>query len=308
VGRELVASSEAQIRERLRERGMSEYLLHPLSLEDIRRTVNDAQKFRFAEEYLVCDILGRGSSGVVHKAKRLRDGKLFALKEIPTRQLKRAAKESLDMEVQLLQKLSWPTLASLEDAWELTQQKLRIIVMPLLSGGTLKDWIEAINGGEEGTESVGVRSAVSSSSISSHVDSRPSHAPDWYLQTLHGLTYLHWNGILHRDIKPGNLLLEAGGRLLQIGDFGSALLMPGPGPHPKFGNDVGAGVCTPHYSAPETTMMSRSSASSDMWCVGATFFEVVTLESLIPMDFDFQELDDREVWERLLEDQLEFLQ
>merc|ERR1740123_2983216 len=79
----------------------------------------------------------------------------------------------------------------------------------------------------------------------------PVNICEWYVQTVHGLVYLHWRGVLHRDLKPGSLLLGADGRTLQVGGLGSAMLLPGQGPHPSRQNKIKAQVCTPLYAAPE---------------------------------------------------------
>eukprot|EP00913_Durusdinium_trenchii_P020868 g19606.t1 len=81
VGRQLEASGEGEIREKLREKGICDYLLHPLSLEGLSAVISNAEERRL-EEYLLLDILGRGATACVHKAKRLRDNETVALKEI----------------------------------------------------------------------------------------------------------------------------------------------------------------------------------------------------------------------------------
>ncbi|CAK0831264.1 unnamed protein product, partial [Prorocentrum cordatum] len=82
VGRSLLASGEAEIRSALRAKGICEYLLHPLSLENLRRVVVQAARRRFGDEYLLTKVIGRGAFGIVYRAKRLRDGAVLALKEI----------------------------------------------------------------------------------------------------------------------------------------------------------------------------------------------------------------------------------
>eukprot|EP00439_Symbiodinium_sp_Y106_P076051 s323_g15.t1 len=278
VGSELCASSDDQIRLLLKERGIREYLLHPLSLEDVRRTAEAALQRRWAEEFLVCETLGRGSSGVVHRVKRLRDGRMFAMKEVPTRLLREKDRQSLLQEVALMQKLAWPTIVSLTTAWENRQQRLHYMVMPFMEGGSLKSRIsQALMPDAEGMDPL--TRSTSSFSI------REKHLGAWYLQCLHGMAYLHSQGVLHRDIKPDNLLLGQGGVCLQICDFGSAMRLPGKGPHPRKDASVEAPITTPLYSAPEVAKWHRTSAASDMWSVGATFYEAIALQTLAPPRF-----------------------
>eukprot|EP00930_Biecheleria_cincta_P084331 TRINITY_DN73815_c0_g1_i1.p1 TRINITY_DN73815_c0_g1~~TRINITY_DN73815_c0_g1_i1.p1 ORF type:complete len:1023 (+),score=159.29 TRINITY_DN73815_c0_g1_i1:90-3071(+) len=286
VGRRFSASSDTQIRAELRERGILQYLLHPLSLEDLRSTASRAQQRRFAEEYLVCDTLGRGTSGVVHRVKRVRDGRLFAVKEIPTRQLRGKARASLQQEVELLRTLVWPSIVPFHDAWENRSQQLQYIVMPYVEGGTVKTRIAAAR--ENQQEEHIPRTASTSSFVSCNTTTSSSfHQPirrhtaeGWFAECLHAVTYLHWRGIIHRDIKPDNLLLRAGGTL-QMCDFGSAASLPEPGPHPRKDECLAMNLATPFYAAPESARRQLLPAS-DMWSVGACFFEVFTLRTLMP--------------------------
>lgn len=277
VGNELSASSESQIRSVLRERGIREYLLHPLSLEDMRRTVEAALQRRWAEEFLVCETLGRGSSGIVHRVKRLRDGHIFAMKEVPTRLLREKERQSLLQEVSLMEKFNWPTIISLECAWENPQQRLHYIVMPFSEGGSLKSRISQALHATLSDATDGPTCSRSNSSLSTNV--RGQHLGAWYVQSLHGLSFLHYHGVLHRDIKPDNLMLGHGGLSLQICDLGSAMRLPGKGDQEAY---VQAPVTTPLYSAPEVSKWKRCYMASDMWSLGATFFEVITLQGLAP--------------------------
>jgi len=273
VGRALFASGEAEIRDKLRARNIHEYLLHPLSLEGMRSSVGEAFRRRFSDEYLLLQAVGRGTSGVVHRAKRLPDGGTYALKEINTKRLSRSAKAEVEREGLLLKELRWPTVVFLVDTWENTGDRLRYLLMPLLDGGNLLQRTEASNK-DSLQKASGERIA------------------EWYAQTLHGLTYLHWRGVIHRDLKPGNLLLGSDDRSLQIGDLGSASLLPGPGPHPARKNAVKGAVCTPLYAAPETLLSEMFTTGTDVWSVGATFYEVLTLTSFFPPSLDIPKLQE----------------
>jgi len=262
VERMLWAAGEAEIRDQLRTKGVHEYLLHPLSQEGVQGVVGEAMRRRY-DEYLLSKALGRGGSGIVYKAMRLKDGEVFALKEINTRRLSKKAQQEVESELKILRELSWPTLVFLVDAWVNSKDRLQYLLMPLLEGGSLMQQTEA--------------------QIADNSTNHTSRVLDWYAQTFHGVSYLHWRGVVHRDIKPGNLLLAGDQLSLQIGDLGSAASLPGSGPHPSRAGYVIGGVCTPLYSSPEAMQDDKHYAASDIWSIGVTFYEVFTLQSLFPV-------------------------
>lgn len=274
VGHFISVSGDAEIRECLRSRfGIRDYLMHPLSLEGLRSVVKKAILDRFGDEYLLSQVVGRGTSGVVHQAKRLRDGKSFALKEVNTRRLSKTARRFAEQEMTLLQDLHWPTVVSLVDSWDNQGDHLRYLLMPLMEGGNLMQCAKKV-------------------ASTTDAQSQLEHVAQWYAQMLHGLTYLHWRGVLHRDIKPGNILIAADGRSLRIGDFGSAATLPGDGPHPARWNFVKGSTCTPNYSSPESLREGHFYAASDMWALGATIYEALTLETLFPANLSAVDLEE----------------
>ena len=102
-------------------------------------------------------------------------------------------------------------------------------------------------------------------------------------QLLAGLAHLQRNGILHRDMKPANLLLNRDG-VLKIIDFG--LARRAQQEHIKqekrqFTKDV----TTPLYRAPECFLGDkRYSSKVDVWAAGLIFWELLTHQALLPMD------------------------
>ncbi|UKZ68914.1 uncharacterized protein TrAtP1_009932 [Trichoderma atroviride] len=96
------------------------------------------------------------------------------------------------------------------------------------------------------------------------------------LQLASGVSYLHENYILHRDLKTSNLLLSNRG-LLKIADFGMARYV-GESPTPKLTQLV----VTLWYRSPELLLGTRSYASPvDMWSVGCIFGELIAREPLL---------------------------
>lgn len=95
----------------------------------------------------------------------------------------------------------------------------------------------------------------------------------YMLQLLEGLKYLHETGILHRDMKAANLLINNRG-VLQIADFGLARMYSGPIPVAKGGGGDGAQsytalVVTRWYRPPELLMhLTAYTTAIDLWGVG----------------------------------------
>lgn len=99
--------------------------------------------------------------------------------------------------------------------------------------------------------------------------------PDLAQQASEGLSYLHDNGKLHRDLKPGNLLLDGSGRLL-LADFG---LTSAAERSPALG---GAIPGTLYYAAPELIENGITDEATDWFALGVCLAEFATGESLFP--------------------------
>jgi tRNA A-37 threonylcarbamoyl transferase component Bud32 len=92
----------------------------------------------------------------------------------------------------------------------------------------------------------------------------------WLRDALEGLAYAHRRGVLHRDIKPHNLLLTADGAV-KVSDFG-LLKQVQPGPSGLTPRSIIMG--TPHYMSPEQTLGEALDERSDVFSLGTTFFYV----------------------------------
>lgn len=94
----------------------------------------------------------------------------------------------------------------------------------------------------------------------------------WFRQALEGLHYAHRRGILHRDLKPHNLLLNADGHL-KVSDFG---LLKQSAPPDAALTPRSAIVGTPHYMSPEQALGDAIDERSDIFALGTTFFHVLS--------------------------------
>ncbi|HEV2458266.1 MAG TPA: protein kinase [Ktedonobacterales bacterium] len=115
-----------------------------------------------------------------------------------------------------------------------------------------------------------------------------SRAAAYAAQTAAALDHAHRHGIIHRDVKPSNLLLHPDGRLL-LADFGIARALDRPEPNvpdgaPLFSADLlddaaltqaGAVVGTPHYMAPELIRGEPATGATDVYALGALSFTML---------------------------------
>lgn len=186
--------------------------------------------------------LGSGGMADVYRAEDPRLDRVVALKVIKAERARdEAAQEALRREARLAARVKDPHVATVYGAGEL--DGLPWYTMELLLGGSLADVIEE------------------KSSFTLH------QYLSLFAQACAGLQAAAGSGVFHRDVKPGNLLLDAHGRL-KLTDFGLARLK----------NDEGRRTSwllgTPNYMAPEIVEGSGGDVASDIYSLGASFFHL----------------------------------
>jgi serine/threonine protein kinase len=141
-----------------------------------------------------------GSYGSVYTVREVATGKNVAIKEFMLSSSDSIRRDTI-AEISLLRGLSNPHIISVLDVFTAGSGKWHYMVMPLMDA-TLQDLIRQTNASSDKLEPLLIKSYMQ--------------------QLLHGLAYLHSLNILHRDLKPTNLLIDKEG-LLQICDFGLAI-------------------------------------------------------------------------------------
>jgi eukaryotic-like serine/threonine-protein kinase len=161
-------------------------------------------------------------------------------------------RERFVREARLAARLSHPNVVSVFDAGE--DEGRPYIVMEHVAGETL-------------SELIGRRGRLP-----------PEEARALALQAAHGLAHAHASGLVHRDIKPQNLLLRADGTL-KIADFGIARAAEG-----TALTQAGTVLGTAAYLAPEQGLGEQTTPASDIYSLGAVLYELLTGRP--PYEFD----------------------
>jgi len=203
---------------------------------------------RIAERYEVVSPLGRGGMGTVYRAHdRVLDVDV-ALKVLRSDLPKAAAMEArFRAEILLARTVSHPNVCRIHDYGE--EGPLRYISMELVDGETLKERVRRTG------------------------PVAPDEATRVAVDIARGLEAIHEAGIVHRDLTPLNVTLDAKGRV-RVMDFGIAKLLSGPEAAPE--STPGYFVGNPLYVSPEQARGLPADARSDLYGLGLVLFELLT--------------------------------
>ncbi|WP_408055625.1 serine/threonine-protein kinase [Streptomyces apricus] len=196
--------------------------------------------------------LGRGGMGVVWQATDELLARQVAVKELPvdtslSAEESRLQRERTLREARAVAQLRHPHIIVVHDVVE--QDERPYIVMDLLEGGSLADRISR-DGPVDAAETARMG-----------------------IDLLSALRKAHGAGVLHRDLKPGNVLLNLEGRAI-LTDFGTAQVA-GATTLTESGSFVGS----PEYTAPERMSGVRTGPESDLWSLGALLCTALSGES-----------------------------
>ncbi|CAM9494634.1 unnamed protein product, partial [Phaeothamnion confervicola] len=194
------------------------------------------------ERYQKLEKIGEGTYGVVYKAKDRVTNEIIALKKIRLEAQDEGIPSTAIREISLLKHMQHPNIVRLYDVVH-TERKLTLVFEYL--DQDLKKYLDVCEGGLE-----------------AYI------MKSFLYQLLRGVAYCHHHRVLHRDLKPQNLLINREGEL-KLADFGLAR---------AFGIPVRSythEVVTLWYRAPDVLMGSRKySTPVDIWSIGCIFAEM----------------------------------
>lgn len=259
-------------------------------------------------EYEIIEEIGRGGMGIVYKARQKKLNRLVAIKVLPALLgvVRPQAKARFRREAELVAGLEHTNIIGIYDFDEV--DGTLYYAMQLIEGRSLREVLGEIR--ESGAVDVVLGNAESTSELARHAVTRNTDAPpgdpstvtsgdhrayyrmvaSWMAEVADALHYAHGRGVIHRDVKPSNLLLAADGRLM-ISDFGLA--------RPSAADTLtvsGSLMGTCRYMCPEQFDRDQGMIDHqvDIYALGATLYELLAFR---PM-FDCE--DDRELMQQVL--------
>lgn len=196
--------------------------------------------------YDLLEMLSRGGMGIVYRARGHAPEREVALKALPGAELlSREARQRFKTEAEAMARLEHPGILPVHEIGE--DDGAPFFTMKLAVGGTLAARVSGYSGRWRAIAELlaGIAEAVH---------------------------YAHQRGVLHRDLKPGNILFDEEGRAL-VSDFGLAKLL-------DDGLDLTRSLAlmgTPNYLAPELTRGAKGAATTacDVWSLGVILYELL---------------------------------
>ncbi|GAB1204520.1 hypothetical protein APSETT445_003176 [Aspergillus pseudonomiae] len=208
--------------------------------KDDRVAKTTAKDVAELKDYQLGDCLGKGAFGSVYRALNWNTGETVAVKQIKLADLPKSELRVIMLEIDLLKNLDHSNIVKYH-GFVKSAETLNII-LEYCENGSLH-------------------------SIAKNFGRFPENLVGLYMsQVLHGLLYLHEQGVIHRDIKGANILTTKQG-LVKLADFGVASR--------TTGLNESSVVGTPYWMAPEVIELSGATTASDIWSLGCTVIELL---------------------------------
>ena len=209
--------------------------------------------FIISDKYRLLERLGAGGMGAVYLCEHIKMGRKVALKILPIQQAGDVASLArFYREARAVARLDHPNIVRAHDIDN--DDKLHFIVLEFVDGSNLHDFIR-----RNGTVT-------------------PERAAHYIRQAAIGLQHAHEAGVVHRDIKPGNLLLDRQG-VVKLLDLGLARFFHEDSAAFIKEYEVGYIIGTGDYIAPEQIVDSRVDIRADIYSLGGAMYYLLTGKS-----------------------------
>lgn len=206
-------------------------------------------------KYEINSVIGRGGMGVVYKVRHLILDRPFAIKVIhPYLASDMKNRRRFQREAQAASRLTHPNLATVFD-WDVMEDGRPYIVMYYIEGVKLSDLIR-------------IRHTVP-----------PVSWVSIFMQICEALSHAHNQGVLHRDLKPTNVILSKSGdaaHFVKVVDFGIAKFLKESSLEAKDLTETGEVFGSPLYMSPEQCLGRKLDVRSDIYSLGCVMYESLT--------------------------------
>jgi len=204
--------------------------------------------------YEIIDLLGQGGMGNIYRARHNIMIEEYALKTLRAENLTDVSWKRFQKEAQAIGRMNHPNIVAIYN-FGLHEGKIPYYVMAQLQGKTFHDLVLA-NGPMPVAEALPL-----------------------FLEVCKGLGYAHKKGVIHRDVKPPNIVVldqAQSGTRIKLVDFGIVKLSDDEGNPSQQLTNIGEVCGSPFYMSPEQCEASPVDARSDIYSAGCTFYEVLT--------------------------------
>ncbi|MDH4351956.1 MAG: serine/threonine protein kinase, partial [Gemmatimonadota bacterium] len=209
--------------------------------------ITEKLRVAIADRYVIEQEVGQGGMATVYLAHDVKHDRKVALKVLKPELAAVLGADRFVQEIKTTASLQHPHILPLFDSG--TADGFLYYVMPYVEGETLRDKLDR-------ETQLGIDEAVKITT-----------------EVADALDYAHRNGVIHRDVKPENILLHDGRPM--VADFGIALALSAAAGGRM--TETGLSLGTPHYMSPEQATAEKDlSARSDIYSLGSVLYEMLT--------------------------------